>query len=70
MKFLAKDNGITLKEHTINVIKQVEQILFNAGIVDETIINLGKIAAAVHDCGKTSYYFQAFLNAYSSSHSL
>lgn len=62
MKFLAKDNGITLKEHTINVIKQVEQILFNAGIVDETIINLGKIAAAVHDCGKTSYYFQAFLN--------
>lgn len=61
MEFLAKSNGITLMEHSIQVVKQVEEILSHEGITDETIINLVKIAAAIHDCGKTSHYFQNYL---------
>ena len=61
IEYIAKENGITLKEHTYKVIKQVETILTNAGITDDNIIKLSKVAAAIHDCGKTAKSFQKYI---------
>lgn len=60
MDFLAKDNGITLREHSLNVYKQVSEILDISGIENIELINICKICALVHDCGKTASVFQQY----------
>lgn len=60
--YIAKqDKQITLLQHTMNVVSCTEEILVNAGITDEKIIGLSKVAAAVHDCGKTMNLFQEWV---------
>ena len=61
MDYLAKDYGLTLKQHSIDVVNKVVEILNQSGITDEKIIRLSKIAAATHDCGKTMSCFQNYL---------
>lgn len=62
MEFLAKSDGTTLKDHSIEIVKQVEEILVNAGIENEVIINIAKVCALVHDIGKTAHFFQENIN--------
>ena len=62
MEFLAKSNGVTLKNHSIDVYNKVNNILCNIGITDENILQLSKLSALVHDCGKTLRVFQEYVH--------
>lgn len=58
MEYLGKSNGITLKEHSVEVSNLSEFLIKKSGINDEKLINIVKIAALLHDIGKTVSYFQ------------
>lgn len=62
MEYLAKSNGITLKKHSIDVMEMSEILLKKSGINDEKLINITKIAALLHDIGKTAPFFQENIN--------
>ena len=61
MDFLAKDNGVTLREHSIDVYNKVCEMLVISGVEDIEIANICKICALVHDCGKTAKVFQKYI---------
>lgn len=58
MEYLGKSNGITLREHSIEVSKLSEFLLKESGITDEKLINITKVSALLHDIGKTASFFQ------------
>lgn len=58
MEYIAKSNGITLREHSIAVFNKVNEIISNSNITDKRVILLSQIASIVHDCGKTMSSFQ------------
>ena len=62
MEYLGKSNGITLREHSIEVLKYSEFLLKESGITDEKLINITKISALLHDIGKTASFFQKNIN--------
>ena len=57
---LAKSDGTTLKQHTIDIINTTKKYLKEKGI-DEKIIKIATVAAAIHDCGKTMPSFQEYI---------
>ena len=62
MEYLGKSNGITLREHSIEVLKLSEFLLKESGITDEKLINITKVSALLHDIGKTASFFQKNIN--------
>lgn len=58
MEYLGKSDGTTLATHSIEVAKMCEVLLNGSGINDEKIINITKVAALLHDIGKTAPFFQ------------
>lgn len=62
INYLAKSDGTTLKEHSIAVLNLAKTIISEAGIEEEKIIKLIKIACLIHDCGKTTSTFQKYLS--------
>lgn len=61
VKFYAKDDGTTLREHSIDVYKKACVIINLLGIKDKVIIDAICICALVHDIGKTASIFQKYL---------
>lgn len=62
MEFLAKSDGTSLKQHSINVANKTINILCKSGVTNKEYIDIATIAAILHDCGKTSPTFQNYLN--------
>ena len=56
---LAKSDGTTLKQHTIDVVNSTKDCL--RGKVSDKILKIAMVAAAIHDCGKTMPSFQEYI---------